>query len=356
MEYEMQYIRNAWYGGAYSSEVTSTPLARTILDEPIVFFRDEDGVASALLDICPHRFAPLSLGPVLGGRLRCPYHGLEYDSAGRCVHNPHGNGARPTTLDIRAFPIEERDGFVWIWMGEKGPADTAAIPDFSFRTDEARRTIGGHARIYADYRLLVDNLMDLSHAQFLHSANVQNDAFHNIRREVKVEGHNIFNLLMIPNGSMMKLYEKFFDADQRLDMWQDIRWSPVSAMMNFIGVAPTGASKDVSLNSRGTHVITPETAGSCHYFFGSSRNHDISDPEVDELISGWQRQALMAEDKPVAEAIQARKAAVERHGMRRSMLAIDEAAVRVSREIDRMLADEAEEINSGLAEAAEPAL
>src|SRR5271167_4773848 len=126
------YLKNTWYVAAWAAEVGDTLLARQFLDEPIVMFRDQAGRAVALHDRCPHRFAPLRLGALVGDRVRCGYHGLEFNSLGECVHNPHGNGAVARAAKVRAFPLAERHSLVWIWMGEPAQADTALIPNFSF--------------------------------------------------------------------------------------------------------------------------------------------------------------------------------------------------------------------------------
>ncbi len=333
----MPFVANAWYVAALSEEVGATGLARTLVGDPILLFRRPDQSCAALLDICPHRFAPLSMGLIRDGRVQCPYHGLEFDGGGRCVLNPHGNGARPSALDVRAYPFVERDGLIWFWPGESGRADPAAIPDYSCRIDPERRTIGGHARVECDYRLLVDNLMDLGHAQYVHRANAQTDAFDRVRRDVVVENGSVRNLMMYPGGSATVFVTKFFDyGDQPIDMWNDIRWSAVGNMLNFIGFADSGTPQADSHNSMGTHIVTPEGPNSCHYFFGASRNFALDDPAADETFRAWQRQALIIEDKPMVEAIESLRPVIERHQMRPAMLACDEAAVRVSREIDRL--------------------
>jgi len=88
----MAFLKNCWYVAAWDDEVGANDLfKRILLNEPLMFFRDTSGVAHALLDRCPHRFAPLSMGTHKGDCVRCPYHGLEFDATGACVHNPHGN-------------------------------------------------------------------------------------------------------------------------------------------------------------------------------------------------------------------------------------------------------------------------
>lgn len=338
----MPFVRNAWYVAALPEELDDGLLGRTILDDPVVLYRQEDGTPAALFGLCPHRFAPLAMGMLKDGHVQCPYHGLEFDGTGRCVLNPHGNGKRPAALNVRSYPIVDRHDLIWIWPGDPTLADPADIPDFSCRTDPKRRTVGGYGLVGCDYRLLVDNLMDLGHAQYVHRQNAATDAFDRLERDVSVEDDEIHALMTIPNGMPSPLMTKFLHpSNQPVDMWNDIRWNKVSAMLNFIAVAPTGTPKEASVNSRGTHILTPETATSCHYFFGSSRNFGIDDPAMDQVLRDWQAQALVQEDKVIVEGIQAHKAVVERLGLRPALLSCDEAAVRVSREIGRLAALEA---------------
>ena len=333
----MPFVKNAWYVAALPEELGETPLGRTILGTPIVLFKQTDGKASALLDICPHRFAALSQGKLTGGNLQCPYHGLEFDGAGRCVHNPHGNGARPAALDLRSFPLVERDDLIWIWPGDPALADSHSIPDFSCRIDPARRTVGGVGHVRCSYKLLVDNLMDLGHAQYVHASNAASDAFDRQVREVIVRNNEIEALMLVPGGTPSVLMGKFLQGENGpVDLWNDIRWNKVSAMLNFIAVAPEGSTREASVNSRGTHILTPETETSCFYFYGSSRNFGITDPVIDEVLIAWQQQALNLEDKSIVEGIQARAEYVKGHNLRPAMLSCDEAAVRVSREIERL--------------------
>lgn len=333
----MSFVFNAWYVVALPEEIGDTPLGRTVLDTPLVVFRQPDGSAAVLLDVCPHRFAALSDGALVDGNLQCPYHGLEFDGGGRCVHNPHGNGARPASLNVRTFPVVERDALVWVWMGDAAQADSAEIPDFGCRTDPARRTVGGVGHVACNYKLLVDNLMDLGHAQYVHASNAASDAFDRQHREVFVRTDEIEALMTMPDGTPSVLMAKFLQgSNQRVDLYNDIRWNKVSSLLNFIGVAPTGHTRDESVNSRGTHILTPETEGSCHYFYASSRNFGLDSDELDDVLRAWQQQALNLEDKLIVEAIEKRSDYVRAHKLRPAMLSCDEAAVRVSREIERL--------------------
>ena len=121
-----QFARNQWYAAAWLSELGETPLARRILDEPVVLFRDAAGAIAALADRCQHRLVPLSMGTVTARGLQCGYHGMTFDGAGRCVHIP-GQAMIPPRAVVRSYPLAERYGIAFIWMGEADKADPAML-------------------------------------------------------------------------------------------------------------------------------------------------------------------------------------------------------------------------------------
>ena len=120
------FLRNTWYIAAWDRELGSSPLAVQVLGERIVLYRKLDGSAAALEDACPHRKLPLSLGRIQGDHLECGYHGLTFDCSGACVKVP-GMDSIPPGARVRAYPLFERYGLLWIWMGEPERADPATI-------------------------------------------------------------------------------------------------------------------------------------------------------------------------------------------------------------------------------------
>ena len=125
---EAMFPRNAWYVAATADELGRELLGRTLLDEPVVLYRCDDGTPVALEDRCSHRFLPLSKGYLVGDVVQCGYHGMEYDRTGACVHVP-GQKSAPASAGVRTFPICERWRFIWIWMGDPALADEALIPE-----------------------------------------------------------------------------------------------------------------------------------------------------------------------------------------------------------------------------------
>ena len=107
--------------------------------------------------------------------LACPYHGLRFDGSGTCVFNPH-QGEAPPKVAVPTYPLEERHGLLWIWMGDAAKADPAQIPDFGWLADPAWEAVRGATIAEGHYELYSDNILDLSHANFVHPALVA-DAF-----------------------------------------------------------------------------------------------------------------------------------------------------------------------------------
>lgn len=164
----MRFLGNAWYVAGFADEVTAEVLlARTICGTPLLLYRDPDSALVAMRDACPHRSAPLSLGVYSEGVVSCRYHGLAYGRGGQCVANPHGPVT--TALAGRTWPVAERYGLCWVWPGDTDQADPGLIPDLSI-IDETHAN--GKFQCYmstaANYQLCTDNILDLSHTDYLH--------------------------------------------------------------------------------------------------------------------------------------------------------------------------------------------
>src|SRR3954471_20226730 len=169
------WMRNCWQVVAFSSEIVDAPLACTVCGEPIVLFRTPAGDAVALADRCPHRFVPLSLGRVVGDQIQCGYHGLCFDAEGTCVRVP-GQDTVPSRARVRKYPLVERYAFAWIWLGDVTLADPATIPDFHWVDDPAWAAVNGYHHFGANYQLVNDNLLDLSHESFVHKETIGNES------------------------------------------------------------------------------------------------------------------------------------------------------------------------------------
>lgn len=101
---------NVWTPVILARELERKPLAVTLAGEKLVFFRDAEGRAGALLDRCPHRGVALSLGKVEGGCLVCPFHAWEFDRQGQVTHVPLNPDAKRERLFAPSFPVRELGG------------------------------------------------------------------------------------------------------------------------------------------------------------------------------------------------------------------------------------------------------
>lgn len=162
------FVRNCWYVAAWARDIAPDVLVPvTLLDEPLVLYRKSNGGLVALADRCCHRLAPLSMGRTEGDDLRCMYHGFRYAPDGRCIEIP-GQQLIPPKARVRSYPVVERHSCAWVWMGDPQQADEGLIPDFVGVDDPRWVMRPGRMDYQANYRLIHDNLLDLSHLAYVH--------------------------------------------------------------------------------------------------------------------------------------------------------------------------------------------
>lgn len=337
----MSYLRNAWYVAGWSREIEDKPVARTILDEPIVMYRTTSGEVAALVDACPHRFAPLSMGRLANDQIRCPYHGLVFDKSGACVHNPHGKGQTPSALNVGVYPITERDGIVWIWMGEATRAAEVSPPDYSFLTNAGWKTIDGYLKITANYELVTDNLLDLSHAEYLHPFIFPEGSSAGVVYKAVEEGGQISALHSMPESDVTPLFALLFsDSVKRMDGRADTHWQAPANMRIYAGaVARDSEAEDVA-EMHQVHLLTPETETTTHYFWGVARDRAIDSEQLDQMLFGGISYAFENEDEPMIRAVQERMRGKPLFDLKPALLPMDEAAVRARRKLASLIAAE----------------
>src|ERR1700722_17505723 len=163
-----EFVCNRWYAVMLSRDVGRTPKQTWILGVPVVLYRKLSNEVVALRDVCPHRHAPLSLGTVIGDEIQCRYHGFHFDSTGRCTRIP-SETVIPSAIRAEPFATAETLGFVGVWPGDPAKADRHLLLTFPWL--DAPGFVSSHAGmvVEAPLRLIVDNLMDLTHVHFVHS-------------------------------------------------------------------------------------------------------------------------------------------------------------------------------------------
>jgi vanillate O-demethylase monooxygenase subunit len=342
----MNYLRNAWTVAAWASELPPGQLlARTLLDEPLVLHRDASGAPRALADRCPHRFAPLSMGRLCdgGASLQCPYHGLRFDGSGACVHNPHGDGRIPQAAKVRSYPVVERWSALWIWMGDPAGADAALIPEFRFN-DPAHWAVGtGSMVIDAPYELEIDNILDLSHIEFMHPL-FSSDAVRRGKVECVQDGETVWSKRFMPDDTQLPdfLRQAFQVPEGAVDRWLHVRWNAPATMALWAGGVASGTPMEQGVVSQQAHCFTPESHGRTHYFYSIAFPRALG-PLADELAA--QNVALLRgpfehEDKPIIEAVARQMGGAELFALKPVLLAGDAAAVRARRLLQALIEKE----------------
>lgn len=275
------FMRNCWYVAAWDHELTDGFVARTILDEPVVLFRAADGKAYALEDRCCHRSLPLSQGKLLESSLQCGYHGLEFAFDGKCVNVP-GQSAVPPGAAVRAFPVIERWRWVWIWMGDPDLADPDLVPDYHWNDDPEWTSYGDLFHVEGDYRLMVDNLLDLSHIQYLHVNTLGAAGDKDADITVGRDGGKVHVSRWVMDTPPAPFYAHALGTNANVDRWQNIAFLPPCHIVIEAGSAIAGTGAREGDRSRGVeiysnHTLTPESETSTHYFWHNARNFRLGD-------------------------------------------------------------------------------
>lgn len=282
----MAFPLNAWYVAAWDHEVTRKGiLARTIANRPLALYRTEDGRPVALADACWHRLAPLSQGKLIGADgVQCPYHGLEYNSAGRCIGMPAQETINPSAM-VASYPVVERYRYLWVWPGDPTQADPAAIPDM-FQMDSPEWAGDGRTiDVGANYQLVLDNLMDLTHEEFLHSSSIGQRELSESEFVVTHDDRTVtvarWMLDIDPPPFWLKnMRDKFPGYDGKVDRWQIIEFQAPSTIRIDVGVAKAGTGAPQGDRSQGVNgfvmnTISPIDEHTALYFWAFMRNYRL---------------------------------------------------------------------------------
>ena len=303
---EQPYPRNQWWVAAYACELSRDLLARDILGEPVILYRTKAGTPVALAGVCPHRAYPLSKGCVVGDAVQCGYHGFQYAPDGACQKVPSQTGV-PQNARLRAYPVAEQGGLIWIWTGAPEGADAGLIPDVASvglgRDDWA---VEQHplATVEARYTLLIENLLDLSHVTFIHDktipggekvaaipvAVVETDASLTVQR--RGENLPLNPLLTMQFPEQAGPVHQHFDAEY------------LGPCMIRTGGAMYDAGTGALLGIQNyIHMMTPASPTRMHYFVNTARSFGLNQPQLGEVQLGMGSR-IQPEDIDAIEAIE----------------------------------------------------
>lgn len=284
------FLRNGWYVAAWDHEVGRELLARTILNENVVLFRTEDGCVAALEDRCCHRHAPLSAGKLIGSTVQCGYHGFTYDRSGACVHVP-SQAKIPPGARVRSYPVVERHGWVWLWMGRPALADATQIPNLFWHIDPGWRRIGDYFHVKCHYQALIDIQLDQTHSKFVHPTSLANDGAITTPPKIDREPRALHGAREMPDSDPQPIMRRLAGTNQpRADVW--IKWTywPPATIAFDAGIAEPGTGafeghRDRGITIYNAHAITPETEHTTHHFWTSSRNFRLDDAGVTAVMA-----------------------------------------------------------------------
>jgi vanillate O-demethylase monooxygenase subunit len=343
---ERAYPLNAWYPAAWSREIGRSLFARKICDQNVVLYRREDGAAVALEDACWHRLLPLSLGRLRGDELVCGYHGLVFNSDGRCSFMPAQKTINPSAC-VRAYPLVERHRLVWLWPGDPALADPARLPDFHWNDGAEWVGDGGtFVSLQCDWRLVVDNLMDLTHETYVHAGSIGDEAILEAPFEATHDERTATLTRWMIGIEPPPFWGKQLGKPGPVDRWQIVRFEAPAVVVGDVGVAPTRTGAREGDRSQGVNgaflaALAPETATSCHYFWNFVRTFKRDDAGLTRALQSAHvndGQGVYDQDHRILEAQQ--RAILENPRQPFYNLNIDAGALWARRLIDDLVARE----------------
>lgn len=305
----MTYVRNSWYVAEWANTIeVGKPHGVTILDEPIVIWRDETGNLNALEDRCVHRLAPLSLGRCEGPNLRCMYHGFMFAPEGHVIEIP-GQAEIPTVARVKRYPVVEQDSWIWVWMGRPEMASQVPIPRV-FGIDHPDWVLRhGELEYAAEARLINDNLTDFSHLAFVHRASfAATEGFAKATAVVTTIDRGV----RIQRWAADQPPVGQPDSPHRLDLYLTYDYLIPGILSLTTKLYPAGTFERTGhvelpageefLHMYSAQAVTPTGAKSTRYFF-SNGSHVPADPDQVEALWAITLQAF-AEDNVVIEGQQ----------------------------------------------------
>lgn len=300
------FLQNQWYVAATAAEISRTPFARRICNQPMVMFRRQDGGVVVLEDRCAHRKVPLSKGELIGDEIQCGYHGFRFDGSGACTLISTKD-AMPRGFGVRAYTAVERHTLIFVWLGDRAAADPALIPDFSLNDQPGWTMVPGYTYVKGHYELLMDNVLDLTHVMFTHKTTLAGGGVTDNPLEVTVDGDRVHAQRIMRNVDTAPIFKAAKGLAGKIDRWQILDFEPPIYMTANLGAMPPGEAEE--LGKVPTHIIynsfTPETERSTHYFWQVVRCWSLDDRKVSDM---YRDMIVLAfdEDARIVEAQQQR--------------------------------------------------
>jgi len=298
------YPLDQWWVAATSDEVGREPLGRWLLDKPVVLYRKLDGSVVALDNRCPHRWAPLSKGWLEGDDIVCGYHGFQFCPEGSCVKVPSSEVVPPKAR-VQAFPVLERGPLIWIWLGDaERMADAPPPPDVPWMTEPGWALSKGHMEVEANYLLLKENVLDLTHFGYVHRNSFKITDWTRAP-DVKVDDNHVEFRLDFPPKPLAPLFAAATGFGERpiarVNWGRYVNPALQLAGQDFTDPQPREGER-ANAAFRVAHATTPVSATRMHYFWFSAWDVPLTAEQLESFrlatVAGFK------EDEDMLEAVQ----------------------------------------------------
>ena len=339
------FLRNTWYVAALQHEIDRNLKSVRILDENIVLYRREDGLPVALEDACPHRKLPLSKGLLKGDVLECGYHGLTFDCTGTCVKSPTQDRIPPAAR-VHSYPVVDRWGFVWIWMGNPDNADEEKI----LHIDNYDDTMWGKTNADAlscacNYLYLTDNLLDPSHVAWVHQTSLAADGAKDVPLKTETFENGLIVSRWVYDRDPPSFYAPLLKFEGRCDRLQhyEARYPSIAINKSVFSPAGTGGPdkpyQENTFISISYNFLTPIDENTTRYHWFQQRNSDPDNQHTSQRIADGLREVFL-EDRNILEAV---NIGMANKTTRNIDLGLDAGALHFRRKLEKMIAAEREQ-------------
>lgn len=300
---ERNYPYNIWWVAAFSDEVSRDLLGRWLLETPVLLYRKEDGTIAAIENRCPHRGAPLSLGCLKGDAVQCGYHGFTFDSDGRCIDVPSMK-APLAAARVRAFPVVEQPPYVWIYLGDPERIDEVPLPHrLEWTEGEDFALVHGRMDVDANYMLLKENVLDLTHFGYVHASTFGITDWVDLPRFTS-DGDTTSYHQSFRQSPLPPVFAEPMGITPGTSYNRENYGSFVSPALQIAAVdLQDPQTTAVTGRFRVSHATTPIDSNRMHYFWLLGRDYGTSEQEMRALKEITE--VGFAEDEAMIEAIQA---------------------------------------------------
>lgn len=336
------FLKNAWYVAALSSAIGRQLQAVRILGESIVLYRTEARTPVALEDACPHRKLPLSMGRIKGDAVECGYHGLVFDCSGKCVDAATQERIPPLAV-VRSYPVQDRYGLLWIWMGATDQGPLPDIYEIPHHADPTWHITGGdQLQCKCHYLWLVDNLLDPSHVAWVHRTSFGGAGTDNAPLEISVKPEGVVCSRWLYDKPPPPFYAPLVRFEGHADRLQHYEVIYPSIAVNMSVYTPAGRGGPGMVEDAQTYrmvsynFLTPIDEDTTMYFWLQHRNTDPGNEEI-TLRNAQGARSAFEEDRVILEAVHI---GMKNKTTRTAGLMLDAAAGKFRKTLGDMIARE----------------